>query len=357
MDITISHLAEKIGAMAKGGAGIVIRTAAPFDQAGPDALTFADNARMLKMLDQTRAGAVLVPSDFNDEPGDVGFGLLLSDNPRLAFSHAIRLFFPDNRPALGISAGAFVGRGFNCGKDVFIGPNAVIGENVTLGDRVCIHSGSFIGDHAVIGDDTRIYPNVSVLDRCLVGKRVIIHSGTVIGSDGFGFTPDSAGRHNKIPQVGIVRIGDEVELGASNTIDRATFGETLIGEGTKTDNHVHIAHNVSIGKHCIIVAQVGIAGSVTIGNHVIIAGQAGIGGHLTIGEGAVIGPQAGVTRSVEPGHTVSGTPEMPHQKWLRVQSLVARLPEMKKTINDLARRLKSIEAGPDTGPDTGPEDG
>ncbi|NOY69344.1 MAG: UDP-3-O-(3-hydroxymyristoyl)glucosamine N-acyltransferase [Deltaproteobacteria bacterium] len=344
MEITIFQLAEKIGAKAGQGHKTILRTAAPFDQAGPDAVTFADNTRLLKLIGQSRAGAVIVPLGFINEPDDSGPGILLSDNPRLAFASAIRLFFPDNRPAPGIRAKAFVGRGFSCGKDVFIGPNAVVGEKVTLGDRVCIHAGVVIGDNVVIGDDTLIYPNVSVLDRCVIGKRVIIHSGSVIGSDGFGFTPDSEGRHNKIPQVGIVRIDDDVEIGASNTIDRATFGETRIGEGTKTDNHVHIAHNVIIGKHCIIVAQVGIAGSVTIGSHVIIAGQAGIGGHLSIGDGAVIGPQAGVARSVGPGLTVSGTPEMPHKKWLRVQNLVARLPEIKKSVSSLDQRLKEIEA-------------
>lgn len=356
MEIELFDLAEKIGARAAGEAAAVLKTAAPFDLAGPDAVTFADNARLLRRLGSSRAGAVIVPADFASQAfqSDKNLpALLFSDHPRLAFARAMRLFFPDARPGPGISAKAFVGRGFACGKDVYIGPNAVIGENVTMGDGVCIHANAVIGDHVEIGDDTTIYPNVTVLDRCIIGRRVIIHSGSVIGSDGFGFTPDSHGRHHKIPQVGIVKIEDDVEIGACNTIDRATFGETRIGEGTKTDNHIHIAHNVVIGKHCIIVAQVGISGSVTVGNHVILAGQAGVAGHLTIGDGAVIGPQAGITRSVKPGVTVSGTPEMPHKKWLRVQNLVARLPEMKKTMAEIARRLEKIESDLNSMPEEG----
>jgi UDP-3-O-[3-hydroxymyristoyl] glucosamine N-acyltransferase len=170
---------------------------------------------------------------------------------------------------------------------------------------------------------------------------VIIHAGTVVGSDGFGFVPDGK-QHVKIPQVGIVQIDDDVEIGACNTIDRATFGKTWIKKGVKTDNHVQIAHNVVIGENTLIVAQVGIAGSAIIGNNVILAGQAGVAGHITIGDGVTVGPQAGVTRSLAPGQVVSGTPEMPHPLWLRISQIIPRLPDLKRKISDMEKRLDAL---------------
>lgn len=178
----------------------------------------------------------------------------------------------------------------------------------------------------------------------MLGNRVIIHAGSVIGSDGFGFAPDGE-MYVKIPHSGMVQIDDDVEIGAGNAIDRATFGRTWIRQGVKTDNLVHIAHNVTVGENTIIVAQVGIAGSTTVGRHVILAGQAGISGHLDIGDNAVVGPQAGIVKSIKPGETVSGTPGMPHKLWLRAQSIVAGLPGMRKKIAELEKRLAVLEKG------------
>ncbi|HMA67018.1 MAG TPA: UDP-3-O-(3-hydroxymyristoyl)glucosamine N-acyltransferase, partial [Desulfosalsimonadaceae bacterium] len=174
-----------------------------------------------------------------------------------------------------------------------------------------------------------------------IGSRVVVHSGTVIGSDGYGFVPEG-GRHLKIPQVGVVQIDNDVEIGACNCIDRATFGRTWIQSGVKTDNQVHIGHNVTIGENSLLVAQVGIAGSVEVGRNVTLAGQAGVGGHIRIGDNAVIGPQAGVTRSVPEGRVVSGTPEMPHRQWLRVQRVIPRLPELKKRLDRLEAAMKKL---------------
>jgi UDP-3-O-[3-hydroxymyristoyl] glucosamine N-acyltransferase len=282
----------------------------------------------------------VVPRDFS-EPAATE--LIFSDNPRLAFARIMQYFHPQKPPFSGLSAMAAIGNGFVCGRDTAVAPLAFIGQGVVLGDRVVIHPHVCIGDGVRIGDDTRIMPNVSILDNCVIGSRVIIGAGTVIGADGFGYTPDENGRQIKIPQTGIVEIDDDVELGAANTIDRATFGRTWIQQGVKTDNHVHVGHNVTIGENAIIVALVGIAGSTTVGRNVIVAGQAGIGGHLTIGDNAVIGPQAGVARNVGPGKIVSGTPEMPHGQWLRVQQIVGRLPEMKKQVADLRRRMTRLE--------------
>lgn len=339
MEMTLGRLAAHINGEVRGDADKIIREAAPVDLAGPDAVAFADHPSVLKRLGNLRAGAVIVSNKITET---IPANLVLVENPRLAFARIMHLFFPRTRLIKGISPAAAVGRHFSCGANVIIGAGAYIGEYVELGDGVTIHPNAYIGDHVKIGDETEIFPNVSILERCVIGRRVIIHSGTVVGSDGFGFTPDGE-HHFKIPQVGIVCIDDDVEIGAGNTIDRATFGKTWIQRGVKTDNHVHIAHNVEVGEHTILVAQVGISGSVTVGKHVIMAGQAGIAGHLTIGDGATIGPQAGVARSVSAGQTVSGTPEMPHRQWLRVQQTLAKLPEMKKTIADLKKRLCQLE--------------
>jgi UDP-3-O-[3-hydroxymyristoyl] glucosamine N-acyltransferase len=194
----------------------------------------------------------------------------------------------------------------------------------------------------VIGDDVVLYPNVSILERCEIGSRVIIHAGSVIGSDGFGFALHEGG-YSKIPQTGIVRIDDDVEIGACNTIDRATFGRTWIKRGVKTDNLVHIAHNVVVGEDTVLVAQVGISGSVKIGNRAILAGQAGVAQHVSIGDRAIIGPQSGVAKSVAEDQVVSGSPEMPHRLWLKVSNLIPKLPEMRKKIGELEKRIERLE--------------
>ncbi|MCF8109883.1 MAG: UDP-3-O-(3-hydroxymyristoyl)glucosamine N-acyltransferase [Desulfobacteraceae bacterium] len=340
--ITLSELLRLIKddtADIRGDPEKIIDRAMPFDQAGSDAVTFADNPEMLGRIGRCKAGAVIVPRRFEGVPE---VNLIFSDNPRLAFAKAMHYFYPRLPGFSGISSMASVGRNFKCGRDTAVAPFAFIGNNVALGSRVVIHPHVCIEEDVSIGDDTEIMPNVSIMQGCVIGAGVVIQSGTVIGADGFGFTPDQ-GKHFKIPQVGIVRIDDDVEIGALNSIDRATFGETRICRGVKTDNQVHIAHNVTIGEHTIIVAQVGIAGSTRIGKNVILAGQAGIGGHISIGDGAVVGPQAGVARDVDGGKIVSGTPEMPHSRWLRIQQEISRLPEMKKRIRKLEKQLAGLD--------------
>ena len=211
-----------------------------------------------------------------------------------------------------------------------------------MGENVRLMPGVYIGDDVVIGNQTLIKPNTTILDGTRIGQRVIIHSGTVIGSDGFGFAQDS-NEHRKLIHTGYVSIGDDAEIGACNTIDRGTLGTTIIGNGVKTDNLVHIAHNVKIGDNTLIVAQVGIAGSTTVGRNVIIAGKAGISGHIKIGDGAIIGPYSGVHSNVGEKEVVSGVPHMPHTLWRKVVSILVRLPEMRKTLFSFEKRLKEIE--------------
>ncbi|MBC2715074.1 MAG: UDP-3-O-(3-hydroxymyristoyl)glucosamine N-acyltransferase [Desulfobacteraceae bacterium] len=338
MEISLAELIEEIDGEIHGDSHKIVRGIAPFNEAGIDDITFADSPKILKQVSETGAGAVIVPRNFQQE---VSTNLIKSDNPRLAFAKIMHLCFPASRPSDNISPQACIGSNVSLSENVCVGALAVIGDDVIIGTRVIIHPHVVIGNGACIGDDVEIYPNVTILDRCLIGCRVIIHAGTVIGSDGFGFVPDGE-KHYKIPQLGIVQIDDDVEIGACNTIDRATFGKTWIKNGVKTDNHVQIAHNVVIGENTLIVAQVGISGSTKIGKNVILAGQAGIAGHISIGDYVTVGPQAGVTRSVPNGNVVSGTPEMPHKLWLRVSQMIPRLPELKRKIVDLEKRLDAF---------------
>jgi UDP-3-O-[3-hydroxymyristoyl] glucosamine N-acyltransferase len=315
-----------------------IRGVAPFDDAAADDITLAGKASYLKRINTTDAGAVIVPMNFQGSSKRI----VRVENPQLAFAKVLNLFHPPSQREVGINTNACIGKHFVCGKDISIGPFVVIRDNVTLGDRVTLHSGVVIGDDVVIGSDVEIHPNVTILERCRIGNRVTINAGTVIGSEGFGFVPDGE-KYYKMPQTGIVQIDDDVEIGACNTIDRATFGKTWIKSGVKTDNLVMIAHNVTVGENTILISQVGISGSTTIGKHAVLAGQAGIIGHLTIGDNVVITAQSGIAKSVPDGEVVSGSPEMPHRLWLRVQRILPKLPELKKKLMEVEKRLRKME--------------
>ncbi|MGD9022243.1 MAG: UDP-3-O-(3-hydroxymyristoyl)glucosamine N-acyltransferase [Deltaproteobacteria bacterium] len=337
-ELTVRKIAELVKGQVVGDGDFVIRGVAPFDNASPHDITFAASASFKKRLDETKAAAVIVPRDVSESKKI----LVRVQNPTLAMARVSGLFHPVYRPVVGISQDASVGKHFSCGADVSICPGVFVGDDVIFGDRVTVHAGVVIGNHVRVGSDVILYPNVCILERCEIGNRVIIHAGTVIGSDGFGFALDG-GHYHKIPQTGIVCIEDDVEIGACNTIDRATFGRTWIRRGVKTDNLVHIAHNVVVGEDTVLVAQVGVSGSVTIGNHAILAGQAGVSQHVTIGNGVTIGPQAGVAKSVPDGQVVSGSPEMPHRLWLKVCNIIPQLPEMKKKVRELERRIERLE--------------
>jgi UDP-3-O-[3-hydroxymyristoyl] glucosamine N-acyltransferase len=339
MKRSLREIAEWVHGRVLGNDMRMITGVAPFEAAGENEITFAADARFVQNMDASAAGALVVPSGCSSSHKD----LILVENPKAAFARVMALFHPAHAPAAQISDGAVLGEDFSHGKDVSIAPFVCIGRRVTVGNRVRIYPNVYIGDEVVIGDDVVIHSNVSVLERCVIGSRVIMHAGTVIGSDGFGFAPEG-GRYVKIPQIGNVIIEDDVELGANNTIDRATFGSTRIRRGVKTDNLVHIAHNVQVGEDTVIVAQAGISGSVTIGRQAIIAGQAGISQHVSIGDHAIVGPQSGIAKSIQDNEVVSGTPGMPHRRFLKVQRIVQKLPELWKTVLQLEKRLKKIES-------------
>lgn len=338
MELSVRRIAELVRGEVVGDDDFIIRGVAPFEDAGPDDITFAASGGYKKRIDETHAAAVIVPHEVRESEKI----LVRVENPSFALAKVSTLFHPVCRPMVGISSDAHVGKNLRRGIDVSVYPGAFIGDDVTLGDRVTLYPGVVIDNRVVVGDDVVVYPNVSILDRCEIGSRVVIHAGTVIGSDGFGFASDGD-RYHKIPQVGNVRIDDDVEIGACNTIDRATFGSTRIKRGVKTDNLVHIAHNVVVGEDTVLVGQVGISGSVTIGNHAILAGQAGIAGHVSIGNRVTIGGQSGIRKSISDGETVSGTPGMPHRLWLRVSNIIPKLPEMKKKLRDLEGRVEELE--------------
>jgi UDP-3-O-[3-hydroxymyristoyl] glucosamine N-acyltransferase len=331
--LTLGDIATLVGGVLVGDAACLIAGAAPIGSAGKGEITFAEKGAAIGALASTKAAAIIVPRD----TGQPGSNLIQVDNPRLAFSKVLSLFVPAHGISAGIHPSAVIGEDCTIGGGVAVGAGVVVGSGTVIGNRVVLYPNVVLGDRVVVGDDSVIYPNTSILERCTIGKRVVIHAGAVIGSDGFGFVFHE-GRHHKIPQIGTVRVDDDVEIGANNTIDRGTMGTTWVKAGVKTDNLVHIAHNVEIGEHTIVIAQVGFAGSTTVGRYDVFAGQCGIGGHLTLGDGVTVGPQCAVAQSVPDGQTVSGTTlAMPHMIWLRLQKVLPDLPALFKRVRRLER--------------------
>jgi UDP-3-O-[3-hydroxymyristoyl] glucosamine N-acyltransferase len=275
----------------------------------------------------------------------VSIPALVVKNPRYAFALALGIFYGKPYIPGGISDRAVIGKDVVLGNDPTIHPNAVVADGAKIGSRVTLYPGVYVGGGSIIGDDAVLYPNVSIREGVSLGCRVIIHSGTVIGSDGFGFVTDG-GRHHKIPQVGGVIIDDDVEIGANCTIDRATLGNTVIKKGTKLDNMVHVAHNVTIGEHCLLAGQSGVAGSSTLGNYVVVGGKVAISDHLTIEDRVMIAGGSGVAHNVPSGQVVAGYPAIPIRDWLKVQAVLPKLPELKKIVSQLENRINELEKNP-----------
>lgn len=337
--LSLAQIHKVVGGELVGPPHATVTSLASFQEAGPNDLTFVTGDRMLKTSGPTRAGILLAHRRLAEIPNPH----IIVVNPKLAFAQVAQAFFRPVTPPRGIDATVVRGIDTQVGPDVSIWPGVTLGARVTIGARVTLYPGVFIGDDSTIGDDTLLYPNVVVREGCTIGSRVIIHSGTVIGSDGFGYEQDQ-GRHYKIPQLGGVTIEDDVEIGANVAVDRATLGQTIIKQGTKIDNLVQIAHNVTIGAHSILVAQVGIAGSTRVGHHVMIGGQAGLADHIVIGDQVMIAARAGVNRSLESNQIVSGAPVMPHEVWVKAHAVIPRLPELRQTIRTLEERMKQLEA-------------
>jgi UDP-3-O-[3-hydroxymyristoyl] glucosamine N-acyltransferase len=334
----LKELADILDAELSGPGETEILGVAGIQDAESGFITFITGANHLRDLEQSRASAAFVPLD---TPA-LSLPLLRVKNPRLAFARAIELFYVKPSRAVGISDKASIGRNVTTGADVSIHPCAVVDDDARIGDRVTLYPGVYIGKGSEVGDDSVIHANVSIGDKVIIGKRVIIHAGTVIGSDGFGFVTD-AGKHYKIPQVGGVVIEDDVELGGNCTIDRATLGNTVIKKGTKLDNQVQVAHNVTIGEHCLLAGQVGIAGSSTLGNYVVLGGQAGVADHVTVGDRVMAGGGSALTRDVEAGQVIVGYNAMPIRDWLKVQAILPKLPELKRTLTSLDKQVQELK--------------
>ncbi len=332
---TLSEIAKNVGAVLEGDGALEISGVAPIDKAHRGEISFIANKNYLKYLETTEASALVLPPDikFTRLP------VLRHDNPYLTFARIIDLFHPDMRfIEPGIDASAIIENGVQIDPTSGIGPLCHISRGATVGSNNQFLSSIFIGENVSIGNNCLFYPGVKILADCRIGNNVILHPGVVIGSDGFGFAW-SGSEHKKIKQIGWVEIEDEVEIGANTTVDRGALGPTRIGRGTKIDNLVQIAHNVEIGRCCIIVSQAGIAGSTKIGDGVIVAAQAGIIGHLEIGDKAIIGAQAGVAKSVPAGRTVLGSPARDIMEEKRIMTLQKRLPELLKRLKKLENSL------------------
>ena len=339
MQVKLAEIAEWIGAIVDGDASIEITGLAKIEEAQSGQLSFIANPKYIKHVETTQASAVLVDEDF--PASDVT--LLRIKNPYFAFLKLAKRFY-QQAPQIdkGVHESAVIGKGAVLGTDVAVGPFVFIGKDCQIGDNAIIFPGVFIGDHCKIGNNCLIYSNVSIREQCRVGNNCIIHPGAVIGSDGFGYAFED-GRYHKLPQMGNVVIEDDVEIGANVAIDRATMGETRIGQGTKLDNLIQIAHNVEIGKHTAVAAQVGISGSTKVGNWVMIGGQAGLVGHIKLNDKAKIGAQAGVTKSVDEDQFVTGYPARPFRTEMREQASLARLPELLRQFRQLQKKVKELE--------------
>jgi len=336
---TLGELAEVLQARLEGDPARVVVGVAPLESAGPDQISFLTDTRYHEAARASRAGAFLAPTDAAGLPAPT----LRCAAPQQALIDLIRLFHPPAPAPPGVDRTAVVAADARVDPGASVGPLCVIESRAVVGPGVRLHPLVHVGPGVEIGEGTVIYPHVSLRDGVRVGRRVVIHAGAVLGADGFGFAFDGS-THRKIPQVGGVLIEDDVEIGANTTIDRATFGDTIIRRGTKIDNLVQVGHNVEVGEHSLLVAQVGISGSSRLGKGVVLAGQVGVADHVTLGDGVIAGAQAGIPSSLEAGEKVLGTPARPLLQAKRIMVAETRLPELLRQVRALQQRLDALTA-------------
>ncbi len=334
MPFTAAELAKRLDGKVIGDESIKLSGFAPANAAKAGDLTFAENEMYFRTAEESAASAILIDKEFSSEKKT----LVKVTNARIAFAKVLPLFFPEQKFTAGVHESAVVPESAQVDPTAHIGAHCVIGEKVKIGRGAILQGGNHIGANSSIGDGSHLFPNVVIYANTQIGQRVRIHSGSVIGSDGFGYVFDS-GVHRKVPQIGNVIIHDDVEIGANVTIDRGALGPTTIGKGTKIDNLVQIAHNVQIGEHALIIAQVGIAGSTKIGNYTTVAGQVGVAGHLKIGNKVIIAAQSGVMTNIGDGEKWFGTPAQPDRQMKRQMIATQQLPDLIRRVAELEKRL------------------
>ncbi|HXS96893.1 MAG TPA: UDP-3-O-(3-hydroxymyristoyl)glucosamine N-acyltransferase [Candidatus Limnocylindrales bacterium] len=337
----VRELADFLGATYEGDGEKELSEVAPLETAGAGELAFVGNRKAAALAESSAAGCLLVPVDW---PSPSYRTVIRVPDPRTAFARAMSRFYPTAELKPGIHPTAVIGKEVEIGTMVHVGPHAVVGDGTRLGVATAIGAGCTIGKRVSLGEGCILHPNVTIYDNVDVGRGTIIHSGAVIGADGFGFVLDH-GRWHKFPQVGRVEIGDFVEIGANSCVDRAALGVTSIGEGTKLDNMVHVGHNCRIGRHVVVAAQTGFSGGVIVEDHAVIGGQVGIGDKARIESRAVLGSGCGVLTSkiVRSGETVWGTPARPLRQHLEQLANLARLPDMRRELIELRRRVSELE--------------
>ena len=340
MKTTPSEIAALIGGELQGPAGSAINGAMPLPQAGENDLAYLEKAANAAWTANRPAGCLIAPEEARGALAGRTGAVIYVKNPKQAFAQVLLKFEKElnPRPEPGIHPSAAVAQSAKVGAGVHIGPHAVVEAGAEIGDNAVISAGCYVGAETRIGAGSRLYPNVTVRERCIIGKNVILHPGVVIGSDGYGYI-NVAGRHQKIPQVGRVIIEDDVEVGSNSAIDRAALDATIIGAGTKIDNLVHIAHNVRVGRNCLILAQAGIAGSTAIGNNTIIGGQAGISDHITIGDNAIVMSKTGIMSDLAAGQVVFGHTGRPHMQAMKIEVILSKLPELYAAVRKLKKKV------------------
>lgn len=343
--MTIQEIASWLGGETEGNDKSEIRGVAKIEEARPGDITFLANPKYERFLSSTTASAVLVSRQFESTKSRrPELTLIKVQDPYVAFLKVLKRLVPQVDPFTpGIHPTAVVAKSAKVGAHVSIGAHSVVGEEAEIGENTKISDGCVIGPHAKVGKDCHFYAQVAIYHQCRIGNRVTLHSGCVIGSDGFGFAPLPDGTYEKIPQLGIVVVEDDVEIGANTTVDRATLGETIIRRGVKIDNLVQVAHNVVIGENTVIAAQTGISGSVKIGKNCMIAGQVGIAGHLEIADRTVVLAQSGVAKSItEAGKTLFGTPVKDQHRAARIEAVLRSLPELSQDVQKLKQELEAL---------------
>ena len=333
MPFTATEIARHMQGEVVGDGAVVLKNFAPADRAQAGDVTFAENAEYLALAETSAASAVIVGAAIAASSKV----LIRVANPRVAFAKTLALFFPEPVFPPGIHPTAVIAASARIDPTAHIGPHCVVGEHVAIGARTVLRGGDHVGDDSRLGADCRIFPNVTIYPGTQIGSRVRIHSSTVVGADGFGYVPDG-GVHLKVPQIGHVILGDDVELGANVTVDRGALGPTIIGQGSKIDNLVQIGHNVVLGERCIVISQVGIAGSTKLGDGVTLGGQVGVGGHLKIGNGATVSAQSGVMHDIPAGEKWLGAPAQPERQTKRQMIALQRLPELIRRVGKLEKK-------------------